>query len=342
MSTYARTIGRLLAGGTLDADEAEALLGEVVDGTLEPAPIAALLTALATRPETVDELVGFAQALRQRALFVAAPAGALDTCGTGGSGQSKLNVSTAAAFVLAALGVPVAKHGNRSTRGALGSADVLEHHGLPLTLPPEASARLLAETHFGFLFAPHHHPALRAVAPIRRALGFRTTFNLLGPLVNPARVQRQLVGVSDAARTPVVAAALGRLGLTHALVVTADGGLDELRPDRGATLCALAGGEIRVERHAPRTAESMPALDAPLSREEAAQHFLDVLAGEAEAALLDFVALNAGAALLVAGRAASLDEGTDLARTTLAAGAPREAFERHRAAARAAQPESIP
>jgi len=341
VSAYERSAARLYACGTLAEEEADLLMSELVDGGLDPLRVAAVLGALAARRESVDELVGFAAALRRRARGLAAPEGAIDTCGTGGSGHAKFNVSTAAAFVLAALGVPVAKHGNRSSRGGLGSADVLEAHGVPLALPPAESARLLEATCFAFLFAPHHHPALRGLGPLRRTLGFRTAFNVLGPLVNPARVRAQLVGVSDPARAPVMAHALARLGVERALVVASDGGLDELRPDRGATLCELRAGEVRVRR-AEADAAPVPELDAALPHAEAARLFLDVLAGQAAAPLLTFVARNAGAALYVAGRAATIAEGEAQARAELAAGTPRQAFERHREAARLVSPsESI-
>jgi anthranilate phosphoribosyltransferase len=238
--------------------------------------------------------------------------------------------------------VPVAKHGNRSARGGLGSADVLEAHGVPLVQAPSASARLLETTRFAFLFAPHHHPALGTLAPLRRALGIRTTFNVLGPLVNPARVRRQLVGVSDAALAPVMARALGRLGVERALVVASDGGLDELRPDRGALVCELRDGEVAIRRLEATSEPHAAELDAPLPRTEAARLFLEVLAGQASEQLLAFVARNAGAALYVAGLAASITEGEAQARASLERGAPREAFERHRKAARlVSSPESI-
>jgi anthranilate phosphoribosyltransferase len=335
VSAYERSAARLFAGETLAEEEAELLMGEIIDGALDPLRVAAVLGALAARRESVEELVGFAAALQRRARGLVAPPGAMDTCGTGGSGQAKLNVSTAAAFVLAALGVPVAKHGNRSARGGLGSADLLEAHGVPLALPPTESARLLEATGFAFLFAPHHHPALRALAPIRRTLGARTTFNVLGPLVNPARVRAQLVGVSDAARAPVMARALARLGVERALVVASDGGLDELRPDRGATLCELRSGEV-TSRRVEAVAEAAPELEAALPKDEASRLFLDVLAGQTSEPLLAFVARNAGAALHVAGRARSIAEGEAQARAALARGTPREAFERHREAARLA------
>jgi anthranilate phosphoribosyltransferase len=201
----------VVAGATLPRDEARAAMGSVMDGEATPAQLAGLLIALRARGETVDELTGFAEAMRQRVLKVRAPAGAIDTCGTGGDGAATFNISTAAALLAAAAGVVVAKHGNRAVTSRAGSADVLEALGVPVEHGPDDAARALEAHGFAFLFAPGYHPAMRHAGPVRRELGVSTCFNLLGPLTNPAGVRRQVVGVADPS-----AAAQGRSGAARA------------------------------------------------------------------------------------------------------------------------------
>lgn len=223
---------RLAAQEELTADETAAALGLLMSGAATPAQAAGFLLGLRIRGESAAEVAGAARAIRAVMVPVPhpAPGRLVDTCGTGGGQVTTINLSTAAAFVVAAAGVPVAKHGNRSHTSRSGSADVLEALAIRLDLPPERSGELLEAVGLAFLFAPAHHPAMRHLAPVRRELGVPTVMNLLGPLVNPAGVRRQVVGVADARRGPVLAEALRLLGATHALVVHADVGMDEISP----------------------------------------------------------------------------------------------------------------
>jgi len=237
------TLSRVFAGARLARGEAREVMGQLMDGALSQMQAAALLAALRTRGETVEEIIGFAEAMRERAIPVPCQVEGplLDTCGTGGTGISTINISTVATFVAAAGGVRIAKHGNRGVTKRSGSADVLEALGVRLDLPPERLARAVREIGMAFIFARHHHPAMRFVAPIRADLGARTIFNNLGPLTNPAGVTRQLMGVYDPAWTEPLARVLHGLGLERDMVVLGDGLVDlcvsgttvvsELQPD---------------------------------------------------------------------------------------------------------------
>jgi len=308
-------VDRVLAGEAGIA-EVEATLDALVDGSLDPVLAGGFLVALRTRPVTAELLVAGASALRRRMLPVVAPAGAIDTCGTGGDGQGTVNISTAAALVCAALGVPVAKHGNRSVSSRCGSADVLEALGFATDLDGAGASAALSRHNFAFLMAPRFHPAMKNVAPVRRALGIRTLFNLLGPLCNPAGVTRQLVGVYDPALTAPVAEALRALGAERALVVHG-GGLDEIALHADTVGHRLDLGRIEPVRWAGR---GVPL--AALAGGEAVQN-----AGILRAALVgergpvaEAIARNAGAALWVAGRAADLDGGEAIALEALCRG----------------------
>ena len=231
MSEQVRSaIAHVMRGGSLGTDEAHAAMASVMEGEATPAQLGGLLLALRTRGETVDELTGFARAMRERVVPVSAPDGAIDTCGTGGDGSRTFNISTAAALVVAAAGVTVAKHGNRAMSSATGSADVLEALGIPIDHGADSAARALADDGFAFLFAPSYHPAMRHAGPVRRELGVPTAFNLLGPMTNPAGVRRQVIGVADPAAAAKVAHVLFRLGSERALVVHGNG-VDELPLD---------------------------------------------------------------------------------------------------------------
>ncbi len=231
MSEAVRTaLAAIIDGRSLGRDDARAAMGSVMDGEATPAQLAALLVALRMRGETIDELAGFAEAMRERVLRVEAPAGTVDTCGTGGDHSGTFNISTAAAIVVAAAGVPVAKHGNRAITSRSGSADVLEALGVRTDHDAVSAAAALREIGFAFLFAPGFHPAMRHAGPTRREIGVRTAFNLLGPLTNPAGARRQVVGVGDPAAAPRVAEVLRALGTERALVVHG-AGLDELPLD---------------------------------------------------------------------------------------------------------------
>jgi anthranilate phosphoribosyltransferase len=274
------------------------VMAAVVDGAASSADTEAFLTALAARAEhrveSTDELVAAAEVLRARMVAIASPRHALDTCGTGGSGRAKLNVSTLVAVVVASLGVPVAKHGNRSSVH-VGSSDVLEAMGLPLLAPP-AAASLLASHGLAFLHAPHHHPSLARVAPIRRALGFRTIFNLLGPLASPARVRRQLVGTTDSRRAASIAGALATLGAERAIVF--GGAVDELPIDRPTCAFEVRAGEVRSVVLDPARA-GIATLSTATQR-SGAEGFVDALEAR-EPGAVEAVAWSAAVALALAG-----------------------------------------
>ena len=333
MSAYREAVQVLLRGGDLGAPLASSVMREIIDGACTPAQVGGLLASLARRVETVDEFVGFAEVMRERAVTVEAPGDPIDTCGTGGSGLPTTNTSTAAAFVLATGGVTVAKHGNRASSGICGGMDVLEHLGVAIEFEPAAATALLEEHRLVFLFAPRYHPALRSVGVIRRELGFRTIFNFLGPLCNPARVARQVLGVSDAQRAPRMAAALSRLGSRHVLVASGNDGLDELSLTGATRLWEVKDGWVRELSVHPEevglpiaTAEAITGGD----RHRNAELLLDVLSGKNRGAHANHVALNAGAGFVVAGAVGSLAEGVERATTILSSGAAYELFERYR------------
>jgi anthranilate phosphoribosyltransferase len=317
---------RLLRGEHLDAPTASSAVSAIMAGTAPEAAIAAFLTALAVRGETEDELTGAATALRAHLTpVVHAHARVLDTCGTGGDGADTFNISTAAAFVCAAAGVAVGKHGNRSASSRVGSADVLEAAGVRLEVTPGEAGTLLDRLGFCFMFAPVHHGAMRHAAPVRRLLGGRTLFNLLGPLANPAGATHQLVGVPDPRRLAPMAHVLGRLGATRALVVCGAGGLDELslHAPAEAALHDRAAGVVERLVICPRELGLAPAPLEALRGGDAAENarlMAAVLAGEA-GPRADVVALNAGVALWVAEAAPTPRDGVARAQEVLASGA---------------------
>ena len=313
-------------------------IADMLSGEADEVRVAALLTALAVRGETPAEIAAGARAMRAAARTIQAPAGAIDTCGTGGTGLHTLNVSTATALVLAGLGVPVAKHGNKAASSLSGSADVLGALGVRTGLAPARSQAMLAEVGIAFLFAPTHHPAARHVAGVRRTLGFRTLFNLLGPLSNPAGATRQLMGVADPALCRPMAEALGALGSERAWVVHGEDGLDELTVCGASRACVLSGGtvtertvtpeEAGLPRHAPGALRGSD----PGHNADALRRLLDGEPG----AYRDAVALNAGAGLIVAERAGDLAEGARLAEAALDDGSAKRTLARLIAATEAA------
>jgi anthranilate phosphoribosyltransferase len=315
----------LLRGDDLDASIVEALIGAIMDGGLDPTQTAAILIALRAKGESGIEVAAAARAMRARAVRVTAPVGAIDTCGTGGDGAETVNISTASALVAAAAGVPVAKHGNRSVSSRCGSADVLEALGVRLDVDREASAVLLGEVGIAFLFAQQLHPAMAAVVPIRKALGVRTVFNLLGPLTNPAGVRRQVVGVWGAEVQPLVAAALAELGAEHAMVLHSDDGLDELSVTASTTVIEVRDGRVRETWSLDPADLGIEIEDPDALRggdvAENARRLCAILEGREHSAASEAVALNAAAALVVGGRAESLASGLEVARDLLDSGA---------------------
>lgn len=299
-------------------DEAEALFGRMLDGALADTEIAAILVDLAERGETADEIAGAASAMRARMIPVAAPPDAMDVCGTGGDGSHSLNVSTAVALVVAACDVPVAKHGNRAASSKAGGADTLEALGLDLERAAETAAETLADLGIAFLFAQKYHPALARIAPIRKRLGRRTIFNLLGPLANPAGVRRQLVGVARPELVPLHAAALARLGVDRAMTVSGEEGLDELSIS-GPSRIMVQGFSLPSDTVTPEDAR-LPRHPAEALRggdpSDNAAALRLMLMGE-EGAYRDAVLLNAAGALIVAGRANDWQSGREEAAEAL-------------------------
>ncbi len=310
-------------GAALSVDEAEALIGTIMDGGLDDVHIAALLIALKAKGVVVGEVVGAARAMRARALRVTGiPAGAIDTCGTGGDGSGTFNISTCAALLVAAAGVPVAKHGNRSVSSRSGSADVLEALGVPIDLGPAGVAFSLREFGFGFMFAPRYHAAMRHVAPVRRALGVRTLFNILGPLTNPAAVHRQVTGAFSVEVAALHAQVLLDLGAERALAVHGAGGLDELGLVGPNRVFELRDGRVETWDFAPEDAGLERRRELPLGGDakDNAGWIERVLAGEG-GVHFDAALLNAGAALYVAGVSESIAAGVGAAREVVDAGA---------------------
>jgi anthranilate phosphoribosyltransferase len=308
----------------LSLDEMRAALGAIMDGEVEEVPMAAFLTALRVKGETDEEIQGAVEAMRARAERITpSDARLLDTCGTGGDGAGTFNISTAVSFVCAAAGITVAKHGNRAISSNVGSADVLETLGVRIDLSPEAVTRCIDEIGIGFLFAIHHHSALRHAGPVRRTLGFRTVLNLLGPMTNPAGATHQLVGVFALDRVRQVATVLGKLGSKRALVVHGEDGLDEISiavPTYGALWDGAVVRDVTITPEAHGLKRQPISAVAGGDAETNARMVRSALSGTPSAAL-DIVRLNAGAALWVGEAAGTLKEGFELATETLRSGA---------------------
>ncbi len=303
-------LARLAGGATLSEDEAEAAFEIIMSGEATPAQIGALLMAMRVRGETVAEITGAVRAMRARMSAVEAPADAIDVCGTGGDDAGTLNVSTAVTFVLAGAGVPVAKHGNRALSSRTGGADVLAALGVNVDVALERLPAILRAANCAFLFAPRHHPSMRHAAGPRVELGTRTIFNLLGPLANPARVRRQLIGLFDPARARVMAETLGRLGAVHAWIVHGQG-LDELTVAGESQVVELRDGGVRAFTVVPEDAGLSRAPVEAIRGGDAALNAgaLRALLEGARDPYRDTVVLNAAAALIVAGEADDLRDG---------------------------------
>ena len=317
-------LNRWIAREDLSRAEIESLFGRLMDGEISDIYKAALLAALAVKGESVAEIAGAASAMRQRVISIPHQLPAVvDTCGTGGDGRGTFNISTAAAFVAAAAGVRMAKHGNRAVSSRSGSADVLETLGVTLLDDPEAVGRALEEVGIAFLFAPALHPAMKEVMPIRRELGVRTVFNLLGPLTNPAGAQRQVVGVFDRNLVEPMAQVLVELGTEHALVVHGDDGLDELTTTDRTRVAEARGAAVETYWIQPEDfGFKRASLDDLLGGDPSAnaESMRRVLGGE-PGPLADVTALNAGAAVYVSGQEDSLGDGIERAIHVLGSGA---------------------
>lgn len=293
--------------------EAEAAFGAILDARVPEADIAAFLVALSERGETASEIAGAARAMRARMIPISAPENAIDVCGTGGDGHHTLNVSTAVSLVVAACGVPVAKHGNRAASSKAGAADTLEALGLDLDQAVKTAETTLSDIGICFLFAARHHPAMGRLMPLRKSLGRRTIFNLMGPLANPAQVKRQLVGIARPAYVPIYADAIARLGTEHSLVVSGDEGLDELSLAGGNEAAEVKGSEVAMHRVSPQDAglplapiEAIRGGDAAYNAEALRR----LLIGE-PGPYRNAVLFNAAGALIVAGEAANWREGVE-------------------------------
>ncbi len=327
---YRELLQSVMSGQALTREHAHWAFGQIMEGLWSEAQVAGLLTALAIRGETVDEIAGAATAMREHVVRIdTGGADVIDTCGTGGTGLSTFNISTAAAMVLAGAGVRVAKHGNRTNTRASGSANVLEALGVNLDATPEQVARCIGEAGVGFCFAIRCHPAMKYAAPVRKQLAVRTVFNLLGPLTNPAGARRQLMGVFDAELTETVAEVLGALGAVRAMVVHADDGLDELSTTSETKVSEYRDGSVTTRRVAPEDfgLERAKLDDLRVeSAEDSAGRVRSVLAGEPGPAR-DIVLLNAAAALAVADKAETIAEALPLAERSVDSGAAGRALE---------------
>jgi anthranilate phosphoribosyltransferase len=325
MSEVLRPLIGIAAERPLTRAEAETAFEALFNGEGTPAQMGGFLMALRTRGETVDEYAAAASVMRSKCNKVAAPAGAMDIVGTGGDGKGTLNISTAAAFVVAGAGVPVAKHGNRNLSSKSGSADALTELGLNVMVGPEVVERCLSEAGIGFMMAPMHHPAMRHVGPVRMELGTRTIFNILGPLTNPAGAKRQLTGAFSARLIRPMAETLLALGSEKAWLVHGGDGTDELAISARSQVVALDGGMIREFDIGPEDA-GLPyhPFEAILggSPAENAGAFRALMDG-ATGAYRDAVLLNAAAALVVADRVGTLTDGVAMARQSIDSGAAR-------------------
>ncbi len=314
-------IQRIVAGERLSELEAADAARLVMSGSATSAQIAGLLIALRIRGETVDEISGFVRAMRAGASAVALNCDdAVDTCGTGGDGAGTFNVSTVAAFVAAGAGARIAKHGNRASQSRCGSADVLSALGVNIEMPPERSAECIETLGIGFLFAPQYHPGARHAAPARRELGVRTIFNTIGPLVHPAGVTRQVLGIYDPRLTRVVAEVLQRLGARHCLVLHSDDGLDEISISTATRGTELRNGELRDFVITPEEIGVARGRLEELRGGDAAHNAAlarAILEGRQLGAPREIVIANAGAAIYVGGRAATIVEGIQMARAAL-------------------------
>lgn len=323
MTGFKTIIARLAEHQPLDAAMARAAFETVMSGEATPAQIGAFLMGLRVRGETVEEITAGATVMRERALRVTAPADAIDIVGTGGDGIGTWNISTATAIVVAAAGVPVAKHGNRKASSLSGTADALQELGVNLDIGPDAIARCIEQAGIGFMFAQAHHSAMKHVAPVRADLGIKTVFNMLGPLSNPALVTRQLLGVFAAEWVKPFAQALRNLGSVSAWVVHGFDGMDEITTTGPTTVAELKDGTIRVFEVTPEDAglrrASIEELKGgnPAENAAAIRRLFDGEAG----AYRDIVLLNTAAALIVSGKAATLKEGAATAAKTIDSGA---------------------
>jgi len=337
MESFKPIIAKVAAGATLTREEAVAAFDAMLSGDVTPSQMGGFLLALRVRGESVDEIAGAVTAMRSRMVRVSAPDGAIDIVGTGGDNSGSYNVSTLAAFIVAACGVPVAKHGNRAASSKAGTADTLVALGVKIGIAPEAIERCIAEAKFGFMMAPAHHAAMRHVGPTRVELGTRTIFNLLGPLSNPAGVKRQMIGVFSAAWQEPMAQVLRSLGSERVWIAHGEDGLDEITTTGPTHVVELNGGKISSFTIVPEDVGLERAAPEALKGGDAAHNALALRAvlDGARNAYRDIAALNAAAGLVVAGAASDLRSGVERAHMALDTGAARGALDKLVAASNA-------
>jgi anthranilate phosphoribosyltransferase len=323
-------VHRVSSGENLSSGEAHQAMSVLLEGGASETVIAAFLVALRMKGETSTELAGFARAMRERVIFVDAGEGLIDTCGTGGDGAGTFNISTIAAIVMAGAGARVAKHGNRSISSQTGSADVLEALGVRIAMTPAEAARAIREIGIGFLFAPNLHPAMKHAQPVRRELKMRTVFNLLGPLVNPARARTQLIGTPSRAAAPLIAGALAELGTDRAFVVHGHDGLDEISTTGPTDVYEVRGGSVEKHVWTPSdfgvSTASLAQLAGgdPARNAQIATEILNGATGPAR----DIVLVNAAAGLVAAGSATDLREARVAAAESIDSGSGARKLER--------------
>lgn len=325
--TPQEALARIIEHREIFRDEMLSLMRQIMSGEVSPTLIAAIITGLRVKKETIGEIAAAAEVMREFATKVPVPDDprVVDTCGTGGDAAQSFNISTAAMFVAAAAGARVAKHGGRSVSSKSGSADVLEALGVNINLPPELVARSIADVGIGFMFAPNHHSAMKHAAPVRRELGVKTIFNILGPLTNPAGARQQLMGVFHPDLVGIQARVLQRLGSRRVLIVHGTDGMDEISLSAPTLVAELRDGDVREYQIQPGDFR-LALVDAATIRVEGVDQskamILAALSNEAGAAR-DIVALNAGASIYLAGLAATLAEGVKHAQAAIASGAAR-------------------
>ena len=308
-------ISTVVSGKSLSIEDASAVMNTIMDGEATPSQLGAFLTGLHLKRETPAEIAGMANVMREKALHVHVDKDVADTCGTGGDGKNTFNISTAAAFVAASCGIPVAKHGNRAASGSCGSADVLEALGVKIDLEPEAVEKCITEVGMGFMFAPVFHPSMKYAGPVRREIGIPTVFNILGPLTNPAKAQYQLLGVGRLELGQSMADVLALLGINHALVVHGEDGIDELTLSGNTTIWEVKSGV--VESWSLKISDtSLP--HTPLdsitggTADENANKMRAIFNGES-GPITNVIALNSGAVLYAANRVETIREGIEMA-----------------------------
>ncbi|ASB88710.1 anthranilate phosphoribosyltransferase [Bacillus sonorensis] len=318
-------------GRTMNEAEAYEIMHLMMNGSLSDAEIGGLLSILAHRGETVEEVTGFVRAMREKAFAIEGPEHVVDTCGTGGDGISSFNISTAAAIIASAAGAKIAKHGNRSVSSKSGSADVLEYLGVSIQTTPEETKRSIERLNMGFLYAPSYHSSMKHVAGVRKDLAFRTVFNLLGPLSNPMKTKRQVIGVYSIEKAKLMAGALESFEPEHVLFVSSRDGLDELSITSPTDVIELKDGQRFEYTVEPADVGLPPGALRDIqvgTPEESGRLILNILRNNSSDSALHIAALNAGAALYVSGRASGLKEGAAAALETIKSGEALKQLER--------------